>query len=68
MIVVINGETREMRSGATVHDAITQAGVSDHSSGVAVARNGEVVLRSMWDDIELTAGDRVEVLHAVQGG
>ena len=36
--------------------------------GVAVARNGDVVLRSRWDTTAIEPGDRIEVLHAVQGG
>jgi sulfur carrier protein len=36
--------------------------------GIAVARNGDVVLRASWPDTTLHAGDRLEILHAVQGG
>ncbi len=36
--------------------------------GVAVAVDGEVVPRDTWDDIELTEGDRIEIVGAVQGG
>jgi sulfur carrier protein len=36
--------------------------------GVAVAVNGEVVPRSVWDATDLRPGDRVEVLTAAQGG
>ena len=36
--------------------------------GVAVAVAGEVVSRARWDDIELTEGDRIEIVGAVQGG
>jgi thiamine biosynthesis protein ThiS len=33
-----------------------------------VALDGEVVPRGSWTTHELTEGERVEVLHAVQGG
>jgi sulfur carrier protein len=36
--------------------------------GVAVAVGAEVVPRSEWDARPLAAGDRVEVLNAIQGG
>jgi sulfur carrier protein len=36
--------------------------------GIAVALNGEVVARTKWNDVQLTEGDRVEVLGAIGGG
>ncbi|MGJ9402259.1 sulfur carrier protein ThiS [Arthrobacter sp. KK5.5] len=36
--------------------------------GLAVALNGTVVPRSMWGSTPLAAGDRAELLSAVQGG
>jgi sulfur carrier protein len=36
--------------------------------GIAVAVNGDVVPRSMWDVQNLNDGDAVEILTAVQGG
>lgn len=68
MNVVINGADTDMRSGSTVHDALARLGLAEATNGVAVARNGEVILRSRWNDVELDPGDRLEVLHAVQGG
>ncbi|SEF62269.1 sulfur carrier protein ThiS [Actinacidiphila yanglinensis] len=37
-------------------------------SGVAAALNETVVPRSRWSATELSEGDRVEILTAVQGG
>ena len=68
MIVVVNGASREAARGATVAEVLAQLGVSPGAAGVAVARNGEVVLRARWTDVVLAEGDRVEVLQAVQGG
>ena len=36
--------------------------------GVAVARNGEVVPRSRWEDQRLEPGDALELVTAVAGG
>ncbi len=36
--------------------------------GVAVALNGEVVLREEWEQTRIRAGDHVEVVHMVGGG
>jgi sulfur carrier protein len=66
--VVLNGESRELREGATVSDAVRESGAPPEGRGVAVAVDGEVVPRGQWADTELATGQRVEVLQAVQGG
>lgn len=62
----VNGEAHMVAPGTTV------AGLVDEVAGdqrrVAVAVNGDVVERRRWDDVELDADDRVEILAAIQGG
>jgi sulfur carrier protein len=67
MNVVVNGSEREMRDGATIEELLRLMELQG-ARGVAVARNGDVVLRAQWEQTPLEPGDRVEVLHAVQGG
>ena len=67
MTVVVNGATRELPDGATVSQLVEAMRLL-RARGVAVARNGDVVLRSRWGETSLREGDRIEVLHAVQGG
>ncbi|WP_030783786.1 sulfur carrier protein ThiS [Streptomyces sp. NRRL S-920] len=64
--VSINGEVREVAPGTTL-DALV-ATLTAAPSGVAAALNETVVPRAQWSGTELAAGDRVEVLTAVQGG
>ena len=64
--VVLNGEPSELSSPATVADAVRTTGAPER--GVAVAVDGEVVPRSAWEGTRLREGQRVEILHAVQGG
>jgi sulfur carrier protein len=66
--VVLNGDSREMPAGTTVADAVRSTGAPGDGRGVAVALDGEVMPRASWATHELTEGERVEVLHAVQGG
>ena len=66
MHVWINGEQRELGTGASVLDALTAMGAP--STGVAVAVDGEVVPRVGWATTALAEGARIEVLTAVQGG
>jgi len=68
MRVLLNGEPRDLRDGATVADAVDASGASESGAGVAVAVEGEVVPRSRWAQDALAEGQRVEVLQAVQGG
>lgn len=68
MNVLLNGEERELRDGATVTDAVRESGAPPEGRGVAVAVDGEVVPRGRWGDTALESGQRVEVLQAVQGG
>jgi sulfur carrier protein len=62
----VNGEGMELEGGATVADVVASLGCG--TRGVAVAVNSEVVRRADWPDVQLVAGDEVEVLHAVAGG
>jgi sulfur carrier protein len=66
MKVRLNGSNTEFDDGTTL-TAIVQ-GYGRGERGIAVALNGEVVARSRWNDVELTEGDRVEVLGAIGGG
>jgi sulfur carrier protein len=66
--VLLNGESCDLREGATVNDAVTASGAQPEGRGVAVAVEGEVVPRGEWTATTLVDGQRVEVLQAVQGG
>jgi sulfur carrier protein len=66
--VQLNGEWRDVADGATVADAVALLGVPLDARGVAVAVDREVVRRGAWEQTVLTAGARVEVLTAIQGG
>jgi sulfur carrier protein len=68
MNVFLNGESCELRDGATVTDAVEASGAPPGGRGVAVAIDGVVVPRGEWKDTQLSDGQRIEVLQAVQGG
>jgi sulfur carrier protein len=65
--VVVNGEARELRAGATLAELIEEA-IPGRRRGVAVAVDAEVVPQSAWESTELSEGQRVELLAAMQGG
>jgi sulfur carrier protein len=69
MRVVLNGEMRELADGATVADLVERSGLADERRrGIAVAVDAEVVPRSAWEATELSEGQAVELLTAIQGG
>ena len=68
MRIVLNGEAHELESDLTVSDLVHRLTDRENPPGLAVAVNGEVVLRSAWKATTMAEGDRVEVLGAVAGG
>ncbi len=64
--VSVNGEARQVASGATIARLVDDAGCGWR--GVAVAVDEEVVPRSAWATTPVAAGSRVEILRAAQGG
>jgi sulfur carrier protein len=66
MTVQVNGDPRELPSGATVAELV--ASLAGPERGVAVAVGDTVVPRSEWESTVLCDGERIEVLTAVQGG
>ena len=68
MIVELNGQPVELRAGATVADAVIEAGADGERRGVAVAVDGEVVRRAEWEQTRLRPDQNVEVVRAAQGG
>lgn len=65
--VTVNGAPREV-AGRTVTELLAVLETAADGRGVAVAIDGEVVVRATWPTRTLRAGERVEVLTAIQGG
>lgn len=63
MIVIVNGQDLRLSAPATVADLLDGC-----RQGIAVALNGTVVPRHRHDTQQLTDGDRVDIVTAVQGG
>ena len=73
MNVTVNGERRELPTGATLASVVEllagdNAVPAAAPRGVAVALDSEVVPRGAWPTTRLSEGARVEVLAAIQGG
>ena len=64
--VNVNGEPRTVPIGSTVEQVV--GSVTALASGGAAAVNGDVLPRRLWAATEISDGDLVEVVTAVQGG
>jgi sulfur carrier protein len=64
--VELNGRPAEVADGTTIEQLIADRTGSLRGSAVAV--EGEVVPRSAWAAHVVAAGQRIELITAVQGG
>jgi sulfur carrier protein len=65
MVLTINGEHREI--AATTIPALLQE-LEYEGEFLVVAVNHDVVQRRRWHEIEIKAGDRIEIVTPRQGG
>ena len=69
MKIVLNGAQRQVEDRTTVAVLVRELGGGRADGrGMAVAVDATVVPRSTWETTELTEGQRVEVVGAIQGG
>jgi len=66
--VTVNGEARQLSPGATVASVLALLDVAPGARGVAVALDGEVVSRSLWEQTPVGENAQIEVVAAIQGG
>jgi thiamine biosynthesis protein ThiS len=64
--ITMNGEEQAIAAPATVAGLLRQLGLDNCK--VAVERNLEIVPRSTYGSIALTAGDRLKIVHFIGGG
>jgi thiamine biosynthesis protein ThiS len=64
--ISVNGEIRNLTSGATVVDLLRELGLE--SGRVAIERNLEILPRDQWSATQVHPNDRYEIVHFVGGG
>jgi sulfur carrier protein len=65
--LTVNGVAEEV-TATTVAQLLAARGVDPAARFLAVAVNGAVVRRAIWDETALSAGDAVEIVRPLQGG
>jgi thiamine biosynthesis protein ThiS len=66
IVVQVNGENREMAAGTTVRGLLEQLGLQ--AGRVAIEYNLQILPRTKWEETQVAAGDRVEIVQFVGGG
>lgn len=66
LLLKVNGAERRFAPPLTVQELVGELGIE--GKRIAVERNGEIVPRSRYAEVELADGDRLEVVVAVGGG
>ena len=64
--IFVNGEVRARPVDGALTTLLAELGLT--GKRLAVAVNREVVPRSTYAEVQIAAGDRVEILEAVGGG
>jgi sulfur carrier protein len=64
----VNGEERILNSSISIAEFIEEELDGRETRGIALAVNEAIVPKQKWDTTMLSEGDRVEIVHAVQGG
>ncbi len=65
--IQVNGIGKTIHA-STIAEILQEEGVDESAPFLAVALNGSVVPRRDWQDIQLSAGDAVEIVKPVSGG
>lgn len=64
--ILLNGSPKSIESNCTVGSLLAILEISVRGSAIAI--NGEVIPKSIWEVHEIKDNDRVELLTIAQGG
>lgn len=65
-VVTINGEERALDRPLSIAQLLADLGLD--AGKVAIERNLEIVPRSVYGEITVQDGDRLEIVHFIGGG
>ncbi|MBZ0204027.1 MAG: sulfur carrier protein ThiS [Ignavibacteria bacterium] len=68
MKISVNGVVKEFDVNASMVDIVNVELNGKEPKGIAVALNDTILPKSKWSETILKENDRIEIVHAVQGG
>lgn len=66
MQILLNGQPHNLSQPMTLAKLLEQLGLA--GKRLAVEHNLEIVPRSRYAELQLSEGDRLEIVHAIGGG
>ena len=66
MKILINGESKEINQDLNLNELLKHFSLP--SERIAIELNREVVRKKDWENIKVSEGDKLEVIHFVGGG
>ena len=64
----INGSNLNFLSSETLTQVCARVGIDPTAKGIAIAVNEQIIPRHRWNEIYPEEEDRIEIIHAAQGG
>ena len=64
--IQVNGEPKSLAAGVTVCQLLEQLGLNP--ARVAIERNLQILPKAKWEETQVAAGDRFEIVQFVGGG
>lgn len=64
--IIVNGDKKDVPSGINVIRLLAQLELP--AGRVAIERNLDILPRDQWENTDVAAGDRYEIVHLVGGG
>ena len=68
MEIRVNEEPFEIEHTCDLAQVLKKWGVRQDERGIAVALNEQVIRRADWQNVNVVANDRIEIIRATQGG
>ena len=68
MNIKVNGETKDVSPGLTLHQLLLDLEIDPSRPGIAVAVDQEVIPRTQWEEVEIQLDSEIEIIRAAQGG
>ena len=66
MQIIVNGETKDISPEQSLHDIIESLGLNPKA--VVAQVNDDILERKTYQEVLLTEGDNLELIHFVGGG
>jgi thiamine biosynthesis protein ThiS len=66
LLIIVNGEPREIEAGSILASLVNELALKPEQ--IAIELNHLVVRRSQWQETVLRENDKIEIVHFVGGG